>query len=496
MLADVDAPDDRAPVDEITVEPDVEEAGEPGGVTLSQVVALLLAVVGARIGLASLHDNSFFTHLATGRLIFDHGGIPRTDPYSFTAHGHAWTVQSWGASVIFAGIDKAVGLVGIRILVALCCVAMTQLVWRLTTPARGLLGRLVVTVPVIVVGASYWVERPLIFSLLLLMAVLFALEDRLDPRWMVPVFWFWVNVHGSFPIGLVAIVAFGFGRLLDRERPTTELRVFGWAAVGTLVGGIVSPLGWRLLVFPLQLLQRRDAFVHIAEWKSPTWATLGEQFFAIQLVLALVLVLWRSRRWRNIVPVVLFGALSLQASRNIVHASLIMIPAMAVAAQGLGEVDGETPVRILRPVRVALVALLSIVVLVGVTQQPDVDLEDYPVASVAWMRDHGLLDRSDRVVTRDFVGNYLEVKYGPDKVRVFMDDRVDMYPSRVIDDYSQLIEPKGDYQAVLDRVRASAVLWDTDSDLGDWLEDPDSGWTIVHREPGWIVALPPGAMSD
>lgn len=513
MLADVDSLDERAsgaadqpdasadPSDESVDEAvDEESSGrstdeattDEGGVTLNQIVALLLAVVGLRIGIASLHDNSFFTHLATGRLILDNGSIPRTDPYSFTAHGRDWTVQSWGASVIYASIDRTIGLVGIRILIAACCVALTQLVWRLTSDAKQLIGRLAVAVPVIVVGAGYWVERPLIFSLVLLMAVLYALEDRLDPRWMLPVMWLWVNVHGSFPIALAAIVAFTAGRFLDRERPTTELRVLGWASLGTLLGGIISPLSYHLLVFPLQLLQRKEAFSHIAEWKPPTWVGMSERFFAFQLILALVLVLWRGRRWRNIIPVLLFGALSLQASRNIVHASLILIPAMVAAAEGLGSIEGDCPMRILKPVRIALIALLALTAFVGISE-PDLNLQDYPDSSIEWLRDQGMLDRSDRLVTRDFVGNYLELKYGPDEVQVFMDDRVDMYPMTVIDQYSTFLDEGADFQGVLRDVDASAVLWDTDSPLGDWLEDPANGWTIVHRQPGWIVATPPAA---
>jgi len=43
---------------------------------------------------------------------------------------------------------------------------------------------------------------------------------------------------------------------------------------------------------------------------------------------------------------------------------------------------------------------------------------------------------------------------------------------------------------VLDDLDASAVLWDTDSPFGDWLEDPDNGWEVVHRTDDWIVAVP------
>src|SRR3954464_15697066 len=52
-------------------------------------------VFGYQQGAKQIHDNGTFTHLRTGIDMANTGAIPRTDPYSFTARGHAWTVQSW-----------------------------------------------------------------------------------------------------------------------------------------------------------------------------------------------------------------------------------------------------------------------------------------------------------------------------------------------------------------------------------------------------------------
>ena len=52
-------------------------------------------VFGYQQGAKQIHDNGTFTHLRTGIDMAKSGAIPRTDPYTFTARGHAWTVQSW-----------------------------------------------------------------------------------------------------------------------------------------------------------------------------------------------------------------------------------------------------------------------------------------------------------------------------------------------------------------------------------------------------------------
>ncbi|HEX2575278.1 MAG TPA: hypothetical protein VHK88_02955 [Aquihabitans sp.] len=454
---------------------------------LDTVVAVALGVVGLRLGLAPLHDNSFLTHLATGRLILDEGGVPRTDPYSFTALGDPWTVQSWGASVLYAGIEQVAGLGGIRLVVGLCSALLAVLAWELTRPAGRLVGRLVVVVPVVAVGSSFWSPRPLIFGLVFLAVVLLAAEGRFDPRWLVPVLWVWANVHGSFPLGLAALATLAVGRALDRGSPRIELRALAWAGLGTLLAA-VNPLGPKLLLFPLQLLQRREAFAEIVEWKPPQWQSWGERAFALQLVLAVVVLLVRGRRWRAAVPLVVFGVAALTSMRNIPQASLVIALGTAAGLADLGTIDGARRTPIARPV-VAVLGVLALLLTAGMLTQPHTDLSSYPTRSAAWMRGEGLLDLESRVVTRDYVGNYFEARFGPDEVRTYVDDRVDMFPLAVIRDYTSLLDPGTDYQAVLERARATAVLWDRDSDLGRWLERT-SRWRIVHRDADWLVALP------
>ena len=49
--------------------------------------------------------------------------------------------------------------------------------------------------------------------------------------------WLWVNVHGSFPLGLVALAALAIGRRLDGASPTVELAApLKWAVIGTALG--------------------------------------------------------------------------------------------------------------------------------------------------------------------------------------------------------------------------------------------------------------------
>ena len=128
-------------------------------------------------------------------------------------------MQSWLASVFYGAADKWWGPAGVLLVVAAVATSVAALVWTLTRPAHSLISRVLIVGPLLIIGADGgWVERPLLFGLLSLCLVLLAAEGRLDPRWLVPTMWLWVNTHGSFPLGLVAVGSTG-------HRPSPRSRV-------------------------------------------------------------------------------------------------------------------------------------------------------------------------------------------------------------------------------------------------------------------------------
>lgn len=484
------APDDG--LEAAVAGPVSDEAGAPERrwpPSIAAVVGGAFALWGLVIGLAPLHDNSFFTHLATGRLLLDEG-IPTADPYSWTALGHPWVVQSWLASLVYGVADQLGGGTALRLLVGLLAAALAALAWRLTRPAGSLIARVGIVAIVVGIGTEAWSERPLLFGLVFLALLLVAADDGLDPRWAVPILWLWVNIHGSFPLGLVALVLLIVGRRLDGSPSTTERRVLGWAALGTLLGAL-NPLGPRLLLFPAQLLSKQETLHHIVEWKSPTFDTVGQRLFIVQVVVA-VLLLVRRPSYRVALPLVVFTAAALLGLRNIPVASLVLVPGMAVSAVGLGSIDGA---RRSLGTAVAAVALVVLTLLAVVSEagRENFQLEGYPVDAVEWLDAQGLVGTDVRLVSRDFVGNYLEAIEGED-VRVFMDDRYDMFPPEVAEDYVDLVDGL-DPGAVLERYDAQVVLWDRDTPFESWLEESDD-WGIVYHDDDWVVACPrpaPGA---
>jgi hypothetical protein len=430
-----------------------------------------MALAAGLLGFRSLSDNSFFTHLETGRRILE-SGVPRADPYSFTAPGEPWVVQSWLASVVLALADRAAGGLGIRILAAVLIAVITGLTWRLTKPARALIPRVAVTGLVVVVSANFWSPRPLLIGLACFAALLVLFQEQRDPRWTIPIMWIWVNSHGSFPLGLVAIATYVVGARLDGKDVKQGLRFLAWTTGGILLG-MVGPIGPQLLLFPVQLLGRMEILSRVLEWQSPSFSQGFVRVFLVQVVVAIVLVV-RRPRYETVVPLVVFLAAALFGLRNLPVTALVLVPGMAWGLRDLGSVRGTERGRgvVLAGGAVAVVLLL---VAGSFASQPSYDLSSYPVDALAWLDQNDLGPSTVRLATQDTVGNVIELVEGPD-AKVFLDDRYDMYPLDLLRDYLVLHAGSPGWEKVLRDRGIDCVLWDRSEPLPQ----------LLAESPGWI----------
>ena len=451
--------------------------------SLGAALGVLFVGAGIAIGTRSLADNSFLTHLATGRIILDTGSVPRHDPYTFTAAGHPWVVQSWLMSVLYAGAERVGGLDGIRVLTGALAGILAGLSWHHLRPAGGAVGRLAVGVMALAVGAGLWTERPYMLGLLAFALVALAADGRLSPVWLLPAGWVWVNAHGSFPLGVVYLVIAAAGTRLDGGDWSRELRCLRWAVPGMLAGAI-GPLGLRALLFPLELLGRQHLLANVVEWQAPAFTSVSERAFLLQVMTAVVLVA-RRPSYRSALVVAVFTAAALLGSRNIVVASLALLPTMAVGLQGLGSVSSLDRPRYARLVAVAGGALATLMIISRFALAP-LDLGKYPVDTIAFLDERHVDLNDHRLAAPDFVGNFLEYTYGPGH-RVFYDDRFDMFPDAASEAALALLHVDADALDRLSRFHVELVAMPRSSPMAQVLT-LEPGWRILYSDEGWVLA--------
>lgn len=463
--------------------------------SVAGVVGWGLALFGFVVGSRPLGDNSLFTHIATGRLIVS-SGIPRRDPYSFTAPGEPWVVQSWLVSTCYGAVERLAGLGGIRVIGGLLVAVLLALVWHLSASAGSLGPRLAIMAPVIAAGHPFWTPRPLLLGLVLLGLVLVvvgphgadgadgvAAGARHDPRTLVPIMWMWVNAHGSFVLGPLVVGCLCLGRRLDGDRRRSIWRPLAWSLVGTAAGA-VNPLGPSLLVFPLHVLDRMEVLARVVEWHSPDFAALFARAFLVEVALAVV-VLVRRPSYTAAVPLVVFVALALLGQRSVPHAGVVLVPGLATGLAGLGRLTGGERSGVLAGLAAVLTVAAALVVRSGLAQ-PDVDLRGYPAEELSWLEDRGVLDAGARVAAEDTTGNLIELRHGT-AVPVFFDDRYDMFPLGVSRDYLDLHDATTRWEEVLDRYHVGYLLWSRSTPLAS-LVAVSPRWRVVHEGSAAFVA--------
>lgn len=457
--------------------------------TVGTTLWLLALAWGAGISSYPLTDNSFLTHLATGRLILDRGSVPTTDPYTFTAAGTDWTVQSWLMSLLYASAERSGGVVGLRILVLVLFLAAAALLWSVSRDCVSLVPRIALVFGTLFIVTGLWGERPYMVGVIGLGLVWMALEGRIAPWALVPVFWVWANSHGSFPLGLGLMVLVLIGRRLDGLPVGPTARALGFAALGTLLAPI-GPLGPDVLLFPLTALTRSDLLIQIVEWQPASFRSTEQRLFLVMVVLT-VLALVRRPSWRHALPAVAFIAAAVVAQRNIVMAVMVLLPVLAARAPVIGVLTVDRrPALVRAHVAIATVTLAAAVVYV--VQRPLGSLDPYPAVALAWVDNSPLGD--ERTATQDFVGNFLEGLDG-EEAEAFIDDRVDMLPVELVEDGLALVRGAPNWSDVLDDRGVEVVVWERREPLGSLLA-ADDGWRTAYSDTEWIVSCRRGSSCD
>ena len=461
---------------------------------LESLFVAVLALFGFRLGVRPIGDNSMFTHMRTGIDMVAGQGIPRVDPYSATAAGRRWVVQSWLPEWTYGWAHRIGGFELVVLEQAVLCVLLVLVVLRLARAGSPLRTTLAGAVAV-GIGAPFWSPRPLLFGLVCMALLVTVVERRRSPWLLVPLVWVWVQSHGSFPLGLAWLGARAVGEWMDwRSRPHDTLRYVTWFAAG-LAASVLSPLGERLLLFPLTVGEKREAFRTVVEWQSPDFQGSAGRFSLVFLALALVVLVRYRVSWRDVVPVVVFLAGALLALRILPVAAIVVAPVLGRALRRAEDHPGRPATTAAGPpagasLRVHRAFLATIVVAfvffgASVLTNPPLRLEPYPVRAVAYLDEQGLLASPHRLAHQDFVGNYLILRFGV-KARVFIDDRVDMYPAKVSGDYRALLGGTPDSTEVLDRRDVDVVLWDRKLALATVLQ-ASGRWTQVFRDDDWVV---------
>jgi hypothetical protein len=464
-----------------------------------------------------LDDGDTWWHLAAGRLIAEHGEVPATDPFSFTAAGAPWINRQWLFDLGLYGLwriggDQATILgAGAVFLAAFACA------YRLARRRLPAWAAAVVVFLVAEAAVERFTVRPEAVTLLFLAVELLLLDGAVG--WgtvaaLVALQVAWANLHALSVLGLVPLGAELAGALAATwlplpegwraasRRPGAEVGRIAVTAAGTMLAEAATPFGLTGAVFSVRLLTviRGGELVSftIVEHRATTLAELSPaaaQGLVALLALAALAAVVSLRRWRlqHVVCAAAFVALASMARRNVALLGFGVLPLLASGlGPGVAKLDGWLgSLRGVRPALACGIALFFLRetgrVVTGRYYEAAHLTRAFGLGESLVLFSSGAVDflqaeaPAARVLNDDGLGGYLLWRAHPHR-QVFIDGRLQVYPEPIYRDYQRTLDDPAAFAEVAARWGVTAVL----------LAHPSPGRlelaAAIARLPGWRVA--------
>ena len=476
-------------------------APHPLGPSLPDLVFLTLAaLLTASAGTAlTQSDGDLFAHLRMGAVILASGQVPQASVLGVTSVGVPAVAPAWLAEVGLALVQRHAGLGGVALVAALAIAATHAIVAALLRRAAlPLLWVVAGTAVSILLGATHWLARPHLATLLGAAALVGLLESPGPRRWLytVPLLALWANLHAGFVYGLALLGAYAAGDLWDawRTRPNpaawTRATWRGLTAIAGVAATALTPYGVTLHRAVWRALRDPAVAAAMDEARPPSFHASGDRLF---LLIVLGVIAWavsgrlpRLRTASRLVIVLSVGA-GLVAGRHIALFAVTGWPLLvrAVAPRGFGMVLPGLARREARA-RVGGWSLAGAVVLatLGWTRgasAPFAVAEDgarFPTHAVEWLR-QGPVGAADvvRVFTPWTWGGYLV--YAWPGARAFVDPLA--FGAADLAAYERILGGRPGWERELDGWGITMVLVPTRGAVAERMRQAIA-WALVYSD--------------
>jgi hypothetical protein len=475
-------------------------------------VLLALLVLNATGNLThpadQFRDPGLWWHLADARILTTTHRFIHVEPYSFTVAGERWINPEWLSEMPFWLGYRSLGLRGIFLVtVTALCANILFVYWRSYRKALH-------------AGAAFWTAilafmlmtinagpRTIVIAYLAMsaeMAILEAAErGKKHLLWLLPpLFCVWINLHGSWIIGLGLLALyilcglFPFSKgILDQEAYSSKdrqrlLLVF-FAGLAAL---LINPYGWRLIWNPFDmLLNQRLMMSYAAEWHPLTLGTIAGLAAWLAIGLTLIANCVSGRKWKLYELAFLFFAWfeAINHCRFTFMASVIAIPLLAGdVARSFCAKPNEKTIPLLNALFVAGAVGVILFFFPSEASLQNSLAAEYPLQTIA------SIQPSWRTYDQGNLGGMMAFNSKP----TFWDTRFDTFVHHgVLRDLIDIETLHAPLQ-LLDKYRIDHVLISESWALA-YLLERTPGWRVERREGAGddayvLLARTPGATGD
>ena len=273
-------------------------------------------------------DGDAYWHVLTGQWMLKHWTVPTSDFYSYTAFGDRWIDGEWLSDVVFSAIYDVAGWRGLALLGILTSAAVaTALFNYLLQKLRYsvAIGWGAITVCVISV---HFLARPHLFSFLMCTLWLTTLLNWYDKNEIDAFPWrrltlmmvLWVNLHGSFGIGLAILSIFSLFTVYPPLRRRDYRTLGNFLAKSAAVGfsAFLNPYGIYAIFLPIETARLSFVISHIGEWMPPKFPEFVPGLLYFVSIFCAALILGVKVRGPRVVALGLFLVLGLSYFRTLI----------------------------------------------------------------------------------------------------------------------------------------------------------------------------------
>jgi hypothetical protein len=482
----------------------------PGGIFL--VAALLICAVPVT---NSVRDPDFWWHLRTGQLILDGHALIQTDPYTYTASTHHWTMHEWLTEVLFAGLNHVGGLAIIVVTLSVVTwLGLLAILRRATLRKPGHIAAGLGLLLAAIAGYPVWGPRAQMITFALTCLLLFLVDRHFVKGgraiWLlVPIFLVWVNLHSGFIIGAAFLAVIVATELVLRAAGRSQvdparLRTLVLVLLACCAIVVINPSGPHIYLYPFETQGSAAQQSLILEWHSPDFHdTAVRAFEGMLLTLAIMVAITRKLRPRDAVLVLATTAMALQSVRHVALFVAAATPVWIEQADMVGRRIFPTVVARMEAARTrrgammlgAVAAVCSVLVLgqlaVSASVRPEslTYARSFPVCAARWLNSGpgGL-----NVFNQYGEGGYLARTIVPHGDRIFIFGDAALMGDDLLRTYGDVETVRPSWERILRDSHTDLVLFDQGTPLANVLATSPR-WVAVYRDPYSIAYVAAGS---
>ena len=266
------------------------------------------------LNITEITDTDAWLHLSLGKAIFDHGGIPETELFTYPNSGKAFTYGSWLFGLIYYTAYHFFNVYGVILLKALTVAAAFYFLIRDSLlPHKNCVVAVLVMTIIFMMAGHRFVERPDTFLMLFLSFLIYSLGSYVHENkkyiYALPFMHvIWANTHASINLMFVPFLSFIAVGILqktaNRLRPTADSGIFQYtpssAQLKTIIvifllsigGSLISPYSKLQFTSGASVLGSDWWSQEITELARPTWGSNKWPFIMSAALIASFAVNW------------------------------------------------------------------------------------------------------------------------------------------------------------------------------------------------------------